>query len=113
MWLNVVVGCAIALHRRWMGALSTATMPAAPRRKKAAHCLKITGVSARYWFCAQFFYQGRRPNLNSFARVDQCRANAQPSPLRKIAELWESIARSYQLLINHEGAQIERSALGS
>jgi hypothetical protein len=34
-------------------------------------------------------------------------------PLREIAELWESIARSYQILMDHEEAQIERSALGS
>jgi hypothetical protein len=38
---------------------------------------------------------------------------AQLSPLREIAELWESIARSYQILIDHEEAQIERTALGS
>jgi hypothetical protein len=51
-----------------------------------------------------FFYQGRCPNLNSFAwRADQCRANAQLSPLREIAELWE-IIRSYQILIDHEEA---------
>jgi len=49
----------------------------------------------------------------SFARADQCRANAQLSPLREIAELWESIAHSCQILMDHEEAQIERSALGS
>jgi len=38
---------------------------------------------------------------------------AQLSPLREIAELWESIARSCQILMVHEEAQIERSALGS
>lgn len=45
--------------------------------------------------------------------ADQCRANAQLSSLRKIAELWESIARSYQILIDHEETQIERSTLRS
>ena len=59
------------------------------------------------------FFQERCPNLNSFARADQCRANAQLSRLREIAELWESIARSCQILMDHEEAQIERSALGS
>jgi len=59
------------------------------------------------------FFQERCPNLNSFARADQCRANAQLSPLREIAELWESISRSCQILMDHEEAQIERSALGS
>jgi hypothetical protein len=33
MWLNVVVGCAMA-YRRWMGAVLTATTPAGPRNKR-------------------------------------------------------------------------------
>ena len=74
--------------------------------------LPLTGYADTN-FVLNFFYQGRCPNLNSFARADQCRANAQLSPLREIAELWESIAHSCQILMDHKEAQIERSALGS
>jgi hypothetical protein len=51
MWLNVVVGCAMACTSPH-GAVSTATTSAAPR-KKTAYSLKITGASARYWLCSQ------------------------------------------------------------
>jgi hypothetical protein len=79
MWLNVVVGCAMA-YRRWMGAVLTATTPAGPRNKREptpenyrvpVYIFHINLLLRAMLILILFsIFLKRCPNLNSFARAD-------------------------------------------